>query len=486
MAAGLTGDELELVRRVGALDPRPQQGKIPLHRPLLLLWLLGRVAQGLPRLTSWSEASAAFEKLDASFGNGADPHGAVPPFWVLHKDLLWEIDSPERLTLTSGGRRPTRGSLDLVNPTAGLSPADYGILQGNPDLLAQLAALLLVKFFNPVPVNLLAATGLDKILTGSVESFLRPSVGERYSKRFAIWDAYQGQKYRGIGSLADGIVCVFSDENGPYDDRHLAETGLIEYRGDGLVGDQTLTQGNRRLQQCQEGREPIRYWHRPSGGAFSFESWVVIGERRLVWGIGKDGKRRREFAWILVEVPSPFRDSWPQSVQKYLAADDGKTHAETALPLAPVSPKSPPTPAEYGQLCNEVEKRTSSGKVGSKQAVVERHFRSPFARRAVLIRAQGNCESPRCTGQPQDLTDQSEAILEVDHVIPLSRGGADHPSNMIALCPNCHAVKTRGSTRTELEPELAVLAAKLHAVTVSSRFSLADLATGTLPTDRLH
>ena len=38
-------------------------------------------------------------------------------------------------------------------------------------------------------------------------------------------------------------------------------------------------------------------------------------------------------------------------------------------------------------------------------------------------------------------------ILEIDHVHDLALGGADDPAQMIALCPNCHAIKTRGTTR---------------------------------------
>jgi hypothetical protein len=45
-------------------------------------------------------------------------------------------------------------------------------------------------------------------------------------------------------------------------------------------------------------------------------------------------------------------------------------------------------------------------------------------------------------------------ILDVDQLVDLALGGNDHPANIVALCPNCHACKTRGadvrSWRTEL------------------------------------
>jgi 5-methylcytosine-specific restriction protein A len=44
------------------------------------------------------------------------------------------------------------------------------------------------------------------------------------------------------------------------------------------------------------------------------------------------------------------------------------------------------------------------------------------ARRAVLLRSGGHCESPRCTGEPQDITEAGRPILEVDHIQDLAKG----------------------------------------------------------------
>jgi 5-methylcytosine-specific restriction protein A len=84
------------------------------------------------------------------------------------------------------------------------------------------------------------------------------------------------------------------------------------------------------------------------------------------------------------------------------------------------------------------------------------------ARRAVLARSGGHCENPHCTGEAKDVTDAGRAILEVDHVQDLAKGGLDEPGQMIALCPNCHAIKTRGRSREELRLELLVVAGQRH------------------------
>ena len=72
------------------------------------------------------------------------------------------------------------------------------------------------------------------------------------------------------------------------------------------------------------------------------------------------------------------------------------------------------------------------------------------ARRAGLLRSQGHCENPHCTGEPQDIINTCHPILEVDHIHDLAKGSLDHTEQMIALCPDCHAVKTRGRTREQL------------------------------------
>lgn len=120
------------------------------------------------------------------------------------------------------------------------------------------------------------------------------------------------------------------------------------------------------------------------------------------------------------------------------------------------------TAARYEQLCRSVER----GEVARHGRRVPRQtqelLRSAPAREAVLIRSADRCENPRCCGQPDDRTDNGDPILEVDHVQELALGGRDHPSQMIALCPNCHAVKTRGRTRETFRAELLSVAERLH------------------------
>jgi 5-methylcytosine-specific restriction protein A len=97
--------------------------------------------------------------------------------------------------------------------------------------------------------------------------------------------------------------------------------------------------------------------------------------------------------------------------------------------------------------------------------------RSAAARRAVLVRSGGRCENPRCTGDVQDRTRAGDPILEIDHVQDLALGGPDEPAQMVALCPNCHAIKTCGLTVEQLRAELLLVARTRHKAMLGPYFN---------------
>ncbi|MDB5432870.1 MAG: endonuclease [Caulobacter sp.] len=61
--------------------------------------------------------------------------------------------------------------------------------------------------------------------------------------------------------------------------------------------------------------------------------------------------------------------------------------------------------------------------------------RDSKVRLTALRRARGRCE---CCGAEGFRRSDSAIYLETHHVVPLSEGGPDHPSNVVALCPNHH------------------------------------------------
>uniref|UniRef100_UPI00403FC84D HNH endonuclease n=1 Tax=Streptomyces sp. TG1A-60 TaxID=3129111 RepID=UPI00403FC84D len=119
--------------------------------------------------------------------------------------------------------------------------------------------------------------------------------------------------------------------------------------------------------------------------------------------------------------------------------------------------------AQYRELVKSVERREAATYGRRTEQENRRPVRLADARKAVLLRCQGRCENPTCGGQPTDVTDDGQPILEVDHIVEITAGGRDHPVQMVALCPNCHAMKGRGLNREALRAALLNMASRAHA-----------------------
>jgi 5-methylcytosine-specific restriction endonuclease McrA len=70
------------------------------------------------------------------------------------------------------------------------------------------------------------------------------------------------------------------------------------------------------------------------------------------------------------------------------------------------------------------------------EMTVSRYRRSSAIRNYALKRADGTCEV--CGEEAPFVKENGDPYLEVHHVNELGEGGADHPSLVGAVCPNCH------------------------------------------------
>ncbi|PKI01917.1 HNH endonuclease signature motif containing protein [Glaciecola sp. 33A] len=82
----------------------------------------------------------------------------------------------------------------------------------------------------------------------------------------------------------------------------------------------------------------------------------------------------------------------------------------------------------YSKALDLVESTISQAKIRARQEVIKRY---------ALLRSKSQCEA--CEEPAPFLKKNGEAYLEVHHIIELSKGGADAPDNVAAICPNCHA-----------------------------------------------
>jgi 5-methylcytosine-specific restriction endonuclease McrA len=90
---------------------------------------------------------------------------------------------------------------------------------------------------------------------------------------------------------------------------------------------------------------------------------------------------------------------------------------------------------KYCKDCTKL-KYLSKYKVASDvKPVAEKPRRQNHFYRVVSQHKAGKCQS--CGWKPP-----LRAALDLDHIIPRSKGGSDDPTNLQTLCPNCHRLKT--------------------------------------------
>ncbi|MFE9443955.1 HNH endonuclease [Streptomyces sp. NPDC006602] len=119
----------------------------------------------------------------------------------------------------------------------------------------------------------------------------------------------------------------------------------------------------------------------------------------------------------------------------------------------------------YAELNDRAERAVRDGKSHRHRPQGgQRLSRIAASRHAVLERSQGGCENPRCPDPryTSALSRNGSYLLEVDHIDDHAKGGADLPKAMIALCPNCHALKTRGTVTDEFRVLLRATALARH------------------------
>jgi 5-methylcytosine-specific restriction enzyme A len=87
-------------------------------------------------------------------------------------------------------------------------------------------------------------------------------------------------------------------------------------------------------------------------------------------------------------------------------------------------------------------------------------LRSERVRRYALFRADGKCEY--CAQPAPFHMDAGEPFLEVHHIFRLSDDGPDLPSNVAALCPNCHRAVHYAHDRIQRNNHLAALISALE------------------------
>lgn len=99
------------------------------HKPLLLLYALGRCKQGAARLLSFREVNRVLTALLQEFGPPRQAYHPEYPFWRLQNDGVWEVDTSFPLTRRASNSDPLKSELVQYNVPGGVTEDIYMLLQ---------------------------------------------------------------------------------------------------------------------------------------------------------------------------------------------------------------------------------------------------------------------------------------------------------------------------------------------------------------------
>jgi len=130
------------------------------HKPLLILFALARLRQGVQRALPFREVEEGLlPLLDAFAPPVKDQHQPELPYWYLRNDNLWVVSGAASLPLQRGGFPRMRA---LRDTTGGLPKDVADALLADPTLLDEVARRLLADHFpESLQEDVLDAVGLE-------------------------------------------------------------------------------------------------------------------------------------------------------------------------------------------------------------------------------------------------------------------------------------------------------------------------------------
>lgn len=131
------------------------------HKPLLVLIALARVASGGAPMIDWVEAEPRLKALLEEFGPAGSAGSRHYPFWHLRTDKLWQLNGPARILDRPAGATPTLTELRANHVSGGFPPAMLSALSRDPALVAAIARRIVDAHFpGTLRDDVLSAVGL--------------------------------------------------------------------------------------------------------------------------------------------------------------------------------------------------------------------------------------------------------------------------------------------------------------------------------------
>jgi putative restriction endonuclease len=150
----------EILRRFDRLNVWRRNGERAPHKPLLVLYALGRWQRGLTDVL-FREAEKDLKALLREFGPTRKSDLPEEPFWRLQRDEVWTVHAPEGLALKAGHSIPRITELRSHNVRGEFSSDVRTALSNDENLLSEVARRVLEQHFpGALHQRILDAVGL--------------------------------------------------------------------------------------------------------------------------------------------------------------------------------------------------------------------------------------------------------------------------------------------------------------------------------------
>lgn len=154
------------------------------HKPLLILYALGRWQQGFKEV-AFRDAEPDLKDLLQRFGRPRKSDHPEQPFWRLQRNRVWTVHTPADMPLKTGKDIPTVGALRSPAVRGEFSPDVQAALLADPALVFKIANLVLDRHFTEsLHQEILDAVGL------ALEIISRKKRDVKFREK--VLDAYQG------------------------------------------------------------------------------------------------------------------------------------------------------------------------------------------------------------------------------------------------------------------------------------------------------
>lgn len=220
---GKRAEILALFEKIRVFQRNEQRA---VHKPLLVLFNLGRIARGEPRMVEYAQADAPLKQLLIEFGPSSSPNSRHYPFWHLatgSQGKLWDLDGPPRILDRAPGATPNMGELRESHVKGGFPAELDAVLRSDTALIGEIARRILAAHFpDSLHPDILQAVGLQ---TDDLSSVPMTEPGRRRDPAFRdrVLRAYEyrccvcGFDLR-IGTVAAGLEAAhiqWFQANGP-------------------------------------------------------------------------------------------------------------------------------------------------------------------------------------------------------------------------------------------------------------------------------